>query len=85
MGRATSLTRSAFGLCVFYGFGLGLLGKLGITSCVALGLAFYLLQLAVCRWWLKRFSMGPVEWLWRSLTDLRIRPLARPPAVGTAS
>jgi uncharacterized protein len=85
MGLTTYLTQSAFGLLVFYGFGLGLLGRLGITSCVALAIAFYLLQLAVCRWWLKRFSMGPVEWLWRSLTDLKIRPLQHPPPVRAAS
>jgi uncharacterized protein len=85
MGLTTYLTQSAFGLVVFYGFGLGLLGKLGVASCVALAIAFYLLQVAVCRWWLQRFSMGPVEWLWRSLTDLKIRPLQRPPAARAAS
>jgi uncharacterized protein len=31
----------------------------------------YLAQLVVCHWWCQRFRLGPMEWLWRSLTNLR--------------
>ncbi|MCX2738959.1 DUF418 domain-containing protein [Pontibacter anaerobius] len=27
------------------------------------------------RWWLSRYRFGPVEWLWRSATYLRLQPL----------
>ena len=78
MGRAgltTYLSQSVFGILVFYGIGLGLLGKLGVAASVSLAIGFYVLQLLIARWWMQRFRHGPVEWLWRSLTDLRLHPL----------
>jgi uncharacterized protein len=78
MGLTTYLTQSVFGLLLFYGFGLGLLGKLGVAACVMLAMAFYIVQIMFASWWLRHFSMGPVEWLWRSLTYFRLQPLARP-------
>jgi uncharacterized protein len=83
MGLTTYLTQSVFGLMIFYGFGLGLMGKLGVATCVVLGMAFYVVQIALANWWLRHFSMGPVEWLWRSLTYFKLQPLARP-ALGAA-
>jgi uncharacterized protein len=78
MGRAgltTYLSQSVFGVGVFYGIGLGMLGKLGVAASVSLAIGFYVLQLLIARWWMRRFRYGPVEWLWRSLTDLRPHPL----------
>jgi len=53
---------------VFYGYGLGLLGKVSPTLGLLLCIGFYGLQIQLSTWWLKRFSMGPAEWLWRKLT-----------------
>ena len=36
------------------------------------------LLLVICPWWLRRFRFGPAEWLWRSLTYLRVQPLKVP-------
>jgi uncharacterized protein len=52
---------------VFYGYGLGLFGKLGVTAALALGTAVYAAQALASRWWLLRYRFGPVEWLWRRL------------------
>jgi uncharacterized membrane protein YeiB len=52
---------------VFYGFGLGLLGKVPLDLCIAGSLAFFALQAWSSRLWLEHFHMGPAEWLWRSL------------------
>ena len=30
-----------------------------------------------CRLWLIKFQFGPLEWLWRSLTFLRLQPIRR--------
>lgn len=79
LGLTTYLTQTAFGLLVFYGFGLGLLGRIGLALCVALGIAFFVVQIFVAQWWLRRFSQGPVEWLWRSATDWTLHPLVREP------
>jgi uncharacterized protein len=52
---------------VFYGYGLGLFGRLGITSALAIGVAVYIGQVLFSRWWLRRYRYGPIEWLWRTL------------------
>ena len=48
---------------------------LGSAGSLLLVLAVWLALLAVCPWWMARFRFGPVEWLWRSLTYLRVQPL----------
>ena len=78
MGLTTYLMQTVFGLLVFYGFGLGLLGRIGVATCVALGIAFFICQIFIARWWMQRYNQGPVEWLWRSATDRRFQALLRP-------
>jgi uncharacterized protein len=51
---------------LFYGYGLGLFGKLGVTAALAIGIGVYILQIVLSAYWLKRYLYGPVEWLWRS-------------------
>jgi len=52
---------------IFYGYGLGLFGRLGITEALAIGIAVYVAQVLFSAWWLRRYRYGPLEWLWRSL------------------
>jgi uncharacterized protein len=52
---------------VFYGYGLGLFGKLGVTTTLCFGTAVYVGQVMLSRWWLRNHTFGPVEWLWRRL------------------
>jgi uncharacterized protein len=77
MGLTVYLSQTVFGVLLFYGFGLGLLGELGVTAAVALGLLFFLIQVLFAHLWMERYTMGPVEWLWRSLTYLRKQPNGR--------
>jgi uncharacterized protein len=77
MGLTIYLTQSAFGLLLFYGFGFGMLGKLGVAAAVGCGIAFYAVQIVLARWWMAHLRMGPVEWLWRALTYLTLQPNAR--------
>jgi uncharacterized protein len=51
----------------FYGYGLGLFGRLGVASALAIGIAVYIGQVFFSAWWLRRYRYGPVEWLWRTL------------------
>ena len=37
--------------------------------------ALFMLQAAFARWWMARFTGGPLEWLWRSFTYWRWQPL----------
>ncbi len=65
---------------VFYGYGLGLCGRLPSAPVALGGIAFYALQIGASHLWLSRFRFGPLEWVWRSLTFGRAQPLRRAPS-----
>jgi uncharacterized protein len=52
---------------IFYGYGLGLFGKIGPADGMVLVVAIYIGQMVLSFWWLKRFRYGPLEWLWRAI------------------
>lgn len=62
----------------FFGYGLGLYGKLAFWQTQAFSLAVGVMALVWSPWWLARFRFGPLEWMWRSLTYMRLHPLRRP-------
>lgn len=53
---------------IFYGYGLGLYGQVGPLATTLLAVAIFAVQAAASRAWLGRFSMGPLERVWRQLT-----------------
>ncbi len=75
------LMSAALGQAVFYGWGLALIGQLGVGSVLAIALCIYTLLLAFAHLWFSRYLFGPWEWLWRSLSELRPQPLLRPDMV----
>jgi uncharacterized protein len=77
MGLTTYLMQTVFGITLFYGIGFGMLGHMGTAAAIASGIVFYVAQIFMSRWWLAHFSMGPVEWAWRSLTYFKWRPNSR--------
>jgi uncharacterized protein len=81
MAFTNYLTQSIAFSTLFYGYGFGLLGKIGVAAASALGVGFYALQAVTSAAWLRRFSFGPFEWAWRCLTYGRLQPLRRVAAV----
>ncbi len=73
-----------FGM-VFYGYGFGMFGRVGVTPVVLWGTIFYVAQLMFSRWWLGRFCFGPFEWVWRSLTYGRRQPMLYRPEARVAT
>jgi uncharacterized protein len=69
MGLTVYLTQTVFGLTLFYGFGLGLMGEMGVAASVGFAILFFIIQMLLAKAWLARFAMGPVEWLWRRLSN----------------
>ncbi len=69
---------------IFYGYGFGLFGRLGSAAAASIGVAVYIAQVYLSRFWLERFRFGPVEWLWRSLSYGLRQPMgtAQDPHVG---
>jgi len=68
MALTNYLLQSVISVFIFYGFGLGLFGKVRPLPGFALALAVYALQVAYSALWLRRFRYGPAEWLWRKAT-----------------
>ncbi|MEK4425710.1 DUF418 domain-containing protein [Solibacillus sp. FSL K6-1523] len=56
---------------IFYGYGFGLFGKLGVFVGILLSIIIYGIQLKISQLYLKRFSIGPVEMILRSFVYLR--------------
>ncbi len=70
------ILQSVFAVVVFFGFGFGLISHYGSFVSLCFGLVFFAMQLIYSYVWLQYFTMGPVEFLWRSMIDgkwLKIR------------
>ncbi|MGG3890731.1 DUF418 domain-containing protein [Metabacillus fastidiosus] len=63
------LLQSAVFTTIFYGYGLGYFGKLGVTMGIILGVSFYILQMVGSYLYLKIAKIGPVEMLLRMWTN----------------
>ena len=53
-----------------HGFGMKIPALLVIPGAIAL----FAVQACMSRWWLTRFRLGPLEWMWRSATYWRWQP-----------
>jgi uncharacterized protein len=63
------LLQTLLGTFIFYGWGLGFWGRIGPALQLVLAVAiFFVIQVPLSRWYLNRFALGPMEYLWRSLT-----------------
>ena len=60
---------------IFYGHGLGLYGSISRVGQAMIVVAVWAFLLVFCPFWLKRFRFGPFEWLWRSLTYMKLQTL----------
>lgn len=77
MALTNYLLQTFFGLLLFYQFGLGLFDKTSPAVNIILAAAVFYVQLKFSRWWLKRYRQGPVEWLWKGMTHLRLPALKK--------
>jgi uncharacterized protein len=75
MALTNYLTQSLVFLFVLTGTGLGLIGHIGASVCLAITLVLFALQIAFSNWWLRHFRLGPAEWLWRSLSYGQTQPM----------
>jgi uncharacterized protein len=70
------LMQSIICTTLYYGYGFGLYGKVGPLPGLLITILIYTAQMAISVWWMRRFSYGPMEWLWRILTYGRLRSSA---------
>jgi uncharacterized membrane protein YeiB len=60
---------------ILFHYGFNLSGKIGPFYRLLLALPVYAGLIYLSHWWFKHFRIGPVEWLWRSLTYLKFQPM----------
>jgi uncharacterized protein len=60
---------------LYYGYGLGLWGRLGPAHILPLAAVIFATEIVLCGWWIRRFRFGPLEWVWRSLTYGKLQPM----------
>lgn len=68
MSLSNYLMQTIIGVFFFYGNGLAMYRLMGYTWGLLYGLLFFIMQVALGTFWLKRFHYGLAEWLWRAFT-----------------
>ncbi len=68
MSLSNYIGQSVAGALIYFPIGLNLAPYCGYALSFLIGVALFFLQLALCKWWLKKHRQGPLEWLWHKLT-----------------
>ena len=76
LGLTNYIMQSVIGLLIFAPFFLGI-NYLNTTFNILVALVIYSFQAILSIWWLRYFTYGPFEWIWRSATYLKIIPLRK--------
>ncbi|WP_163580697.1 DUF418 domain-containing protein [Gracilibacillus saliphilus] len=63
---------------IFYGYGIGLFARLGVWFAIFLGVAIYILQVFCSKWYMDRFTQGPLERLMKLVVYLSFKSKPNP-------
>jgi uncharacterized protein len=66
------LLQSIISTLIFYSYGLGFYGEISAFGGTILVIFIFALQVMGSGYWVSRYYYGPVEWLWRSFTYLKL-------------
>ncbi len=77
MALTNYIFQTLLGCLIFYGYGLGLIGRTSVWQGALLTFPLFFGLIVFSQWWLARFRFGPLEWLWRSLTEGKAQPMRR--------
>jgi uncharacterized protein len=75
MALTTYLLCSILGTGVFYYWGLGWFGQTTAFERFGILAIIFASVVVFAHLWLRHFAFGPAEWLWRSVTYLKLQPL----------
>ena len=62
---------------IFYGIGLSLFGHVNRAYQLVIMFLIWFVLLIFCPRWLSNYQYGPIEWIWRMLTHMKLIPLLR--------
>lgn len=77
MAFTNYIMQNIIGTLIFFGYGLGLYGKVDRVFLLQLVVAIWIFQIIFSYYWLNKFNFGPLEWCWRCLTYRKILPLTK--------
>jgi uncharacterized protein len=67
------LMQSVIFTTIMYSYGFGKFGSFQPWQLVIFAVVVFGIQIVISKLWLQRFRFGPLEWVWRKLTYLKIR------------
>lgn len=68
MSLTNYISQSIIGAFIYFPFGLYLAPHCGYTLSLLIGILTFLMQVRLCKWWLKKHRQGPLEYLWHKCT-----------------
>ncbi|MDE6480688.1 MAG: DUF418 domain-containing protein [Muribaculaceae bacterium] len=75
MALTNYIGQSLIGMLIYYGTGFGFGADTGLIYVELTVLCVFAFQICFSALWLRYFRFGPLEWIWRCLTYLRIFPI----------
>jgi uncharacterized protein len=78
MALTNYLLQTIICVTIFYGYGFGKFGTIGATKATLVALGIFVFQIALSTVWLRYFTYGPMEWVWRRLTYRQRLSLRKP-------
>lgn len=77
MALTNYIGQSIIGVFIFYGVGFGLFTQFERTEQIIIVFGIWLLQFGWSKPWLDSYKFGPLEWMWRSLTYMKLQPMRK--------
>ena len=71
------LLQTVIATFIFYGIGLGLFGYVNRAYQLLIMFFIWFVLLKLCPRWLSKYHYGPVEWIWRMLTHMKLVKLLK--------
>jgi len=68
MALTCYISQSAIAVLLFYGVGLGWGMQMSLPQVILTSVGIFLFQTVCAHLWLRIFTYGPLEWIWRMLT-----------------
>jgi uncharacterized protein len=77
MALTVYLSQTIIATGIMYWWGLGWFGSVNRVQMIGLTILIYIALVLLSVLWLRAFCFGPLEWLWRTLTYLKLQPIRR--------
>jgi uncharacterized membrane protein YeiB len=75
MALTNYISHSIILTSIFYGYAGGMFGEIPRGEQALIVVSIIFVQAFISHLWLKAFRFGPLEWLWRSMTYMKVQPM----------